>query len=100
MLTEHEIAAGLGPALSDGTRVTDLIDLKRREVSMRVLWDPELYQLELEGLFTRSWLVLAHESEIPRPGDFVTRYMGEDPVIIARDRRGALNVMLNVCQHR
>lgn len=100
MLTEQELSMELGPVLADGTRVSDLIDLDRREVSMRVLADPELYRLELEKLFTRAWLCLAHESEIPLPGDFVTRYMGEDPVIVSRDRHGAINVLLNVCQHR
>lgn len=31
------------PVLSDGTRITDLVDLEHREVKMRTLSDPELY---------------------------------------------------------
>ena len=99
MLTERELMSS-GPVLADGTRVADLIDINRREVSMRVLWDPGIYELELERLFARSWLVVGHESEIPEPGDFVVRYMGQDSVIVGRGSNGEINVMLNVCQHR
>ena len=34
---------GSDPTLSDGTKVSDLINLKTREVSLRTLSDPELY---------------------------------------------------------
>ncbi|MDT5338409.1 MAG: hypothetical protein QOD90_3914, partial [Mycobacterium sp.] len=39
--------APTGPVLSDGTPLSELIDKDFREVSLRVLTDPELYQLEL-----------------------------------------------------
>lgn len=98
MLLEHEL--GTGPVLSDGTPLADLIDVEHREVSMRLLSDPEVYDLELERLFARVWTAVAHESEIPRPGDYVTRYIGEDPVIVARTEPGGISVLLNVCSHR
>jgi len=87
-------------ALADGTPITSLIDYNTREVAMRVLVDPDLYQLELQRLFGRTWNVVGHVSEIPGTGDFVTRYIGEDPVIVVRDRAGDVQVLLNVCQHR
>jgi nitrite reductase/ring-hydroxylating ferredoxin subunit len=86
--------------LSDGTPLRALIDLERREVSLRVFSDPEIYQLELERIFARQWLWLAHESEIPNPGDYVLRYLGEDSVIVNRGQGGGINVLLNVCAHR
>ena len=52
---------------------------------MRVLADPEIYRLELDRIFTKTWQLVAHETEIPQPGDFVTRRMGNDQVIVARD---------------
>jgi len=91
---------GDGPVLSDGTRLIDLVDVERREVSMRLFSDPEVYELELEHLFARSWIMVAHESEIPDVGDFVTRNVGEDPVIVARGREGDIHVSLNMCTHR
>jgi phenylpropionate dioxygenase-like ring-hydroxylating dioxygenase large terminal subunit len=97
----HDTLAGrTGPVLQDGTPVVDLIDLDRREVSMRVLSDPELYRLELQKIHARAWMGLAHVSEIPAPGDFVLRHIGEDAVIVTRTPDGDISVLLNVCAHR
>src|ERR1700733_795437 len=90
----------VGPVLSDGTPLRDLVNLHTREVSMRVLADPEIYRLELDRIFTKNWQLVAHETEIPQPGDFVTRRMGNDQVIVARDMKGEVHVSLNMCTHR
>jgi len=88
------------PVLADGTKISDLINLDTREVKMRVLSDVELYQLEMEKIFAKTWVFLAHETEIPNSGDFVQRDMGSDSVLVTRDREGAVHVVLNACTHR
>jgi len=88
------------PVLADGTKISDLINLDTREVKMRVLSDAELYQLEMEKIFAKTWVFLAHETEIPNSGDFVQRDMGSDSVLVTRDREGQVHVVLNVCTHR
>src|SRR3546814_16403633 len=85
------------PRLSDGTAVSELIDLERREVSLRVHHDQEIFDLEMERIFTRSWLPVAHESEIPNPGDFVRRYAGQDSCLVVRRDDGSIAVLLNAC---
>jgi len=100
MSIEGRLAARVGPILSDGTPVRDLIDLDKHEVSTRVLNDPEIYRLELKKIFAQSWIQVAHESEIPNAGDFVTRTIGEDPVIVTRTADGEIAILLNVCAHR
>jgi nitrite reductase/ring-hydroxylating ferredoxin subunit len=97
MLTDSNLT---GPLLSDGTAVANLFDLDKRETSLRVFSDPEVFDLEQQYLFAKMWNLLAHESEIPNPGDYVTRNIGLDVVIVCRDRDGQINVMLNVCTHR
>jgi phenylpropionate dioxygenase-like ring-hydroxylating dioxygenase large terminal subunit len=62
--------------------------------------DPDVYRLEMERVFQRCWLFVAHESEVPAPGDYVTRAMGEQPVVVARGEDGRVRVFLNVCRHR
>jgi len=86
--------------LSDGTTLDELIDTRMREVSMRALSDPELYDLEQKHLFARAWSVVGHVDEIPNGGDFVLRYLGEDQVIVSRGADDAIHVVLNMCTHR
>lgn len=62
--------------------------------------DEELFALERERVFSRSWQYLAHESEIPDPGDYVVRRILADSFIVARDERGLVRVVLNMCRHR
>ena len=51
-------------------------------------------------MFARSWLFVGHESQIPNPGDFFVSSMGEELVILCRDRAGEVHVFLNSCRHR
>jgi Ring hydroxylating alpha subunit (catalytic domain) len=88
------------PTLADGTKIADLVLNETREVQMRVLTDPEIYELEMERIFGKVWLFLGHETEIPNSGDFVVRDMGSDQVIVSRDKEGAVHVMLNVWAFR
>jgi nitrite reductase/ring-hydroxylating ferredoxin subunit len=86
--------------LRDGTALRSLVDDETHTVSFRVYCDRDIFELEMERLFAKAWIAIAHETEVPEPDDFVTRVIGEDPVIVARDREGQLHVMLNVCAHR
>ena len=76
------------------------MDLERGIVSREIFVDPDVYREELERLFTRAWLMVGHESLIPKPGDFFTSRMGEESVILCRDRQGKTHVFLNSCRHR
>src|SRR5262249_9187562 len=82
------------------TDTLGLIDAENGLVSKRIFIEREIYEQELERIFARCWLFLCHESQIPRPGDFFSTYMGEDPVLVVRDGRGQVHALLNVCRHR
>ena len=77
-----------------------LVNPEEGWVHRRVFWDPDLYALELERIFARCWLFVAHESQVEQPGDFITAWMGQDEVIVARGRDGVVNAFLNSCPHR
>lgn len=62
--------------------------------------DPAVFALEQERIFRRAWLYVAHESEVPRPGDWVLRRLGPDEVILVRGEDGSLALLHNRCAHR
>lgn len=69
-------------------------------IDPRIYSDQSLYELELERVFSRSWLLLGHDTHIPKTGDFMTTYMGEDPVVMVRQKDRSIKVFLNQCRHR
>src|ERR1700758_1363871 len=77
-----------------------LVDVKNGFISREIFVDADIYRQELEKVFTRVWLLVGHESLVPNPGDFYTSRMGEESVILCRDRRGEIHVFLNSCRHR
>jgi phenylpropionate dioxygenase-like ring-hydroxylating dioxygenase large terminal subunit len=81
-------------------RAGDLFSADGSAVDRRLFIDPAIYQLEQDKIFARCWLYLGHESELPEPHNFFTTTMGEDPVIVVRDKAGTLRVFLNSCTHR
>lgn len=71
-----------------------------RVVDNRLYTDQHAFDLEVKRIFHRSWLFVAHESEIANPGDFVTTTLFGNPIIVTRDRDHRAHAFLNVCRHR
>ena len=76
------------------------------DVSTASTLPPELYTsaevLEFEGeaLFAHEWLCVGRADRIPEAGGwFTVDYVGE-PIVVVRDKTGAVNAMSAVCQHR
>ena len=87
-------------AITEPGGLKALVDVERGIVSREIFVNEEIYRQELERIFARAWLFIGHASQIPRPGDFVTSSMGEESVILCRDRAGRVRVFLNSCRHR
>ncbi|MBV9120782.1 MAG: Rieske 2Fe-2S domain-containing protein [Chloroflexi bacterium] len=69
-------------------------------VSRRIFTDEAIYELERDRIFRQCWTFLGHDSMIPKAGDFISNYIGEDPVILWRGSSGQPRVFLNTCIHR
>ncbi len=89
MITDRSGEAGVEALVRDG------------ELSGQTYTDPEVFELEMEKIFYRTWIFVAHESEISEPGDYKTTYIGRQPVIVSRGADdGEVRVLLNRCRHR
>jgi glycine betaine catabolism A len=66
----------------------------------RLYWDDAVLRTELERFYYRRWLMIAREEELPAPGDFVTRAIGGENVLIVRSESGRIGGFYNLCRHR
>jgi phenylpropionate dioxygenase-like ring-hydroxylating dioxygenase large terminal subunit len=77
-----------------------MVDASKGTVERQIFSDQEIYERELEHIFARAWNFMCHESQVPNTGDFFLTYIGEDRVIVVRDKNGDPRVLLNTCRHR
>ncbi|MEY8016937.1 benzoate 1,2-dioxygenase large subunit [Mycobacterium servetii] len=95
-ITEHldHLASVLADAVVDDPQAGIF------RVNRRIFTDGEIFELEMKYLFEGNWVYLAHESQLPEPGDYFTTYIGRQPVVITRDKHGELHCLINACAHR
>jgi len=63
-------------------------------------YDPQVYAQETERIFKKTWQYVCHASRLQHPGSYFVRDIGDQSVIVVKDRSGEINAFHNVCQHR
>lgn len=91
---------GTLPSRADAAKAAELVDPDQGLLSREIYVDRDVYDVELDRIFTRAWLYVGHESQLRENGDYLTTVMGEDPVIVCRDSQGQIRAFLNSCRHR
>ena len=69
-------------------------------LDQRFYTDPAIYDLEIEKIVNRNWILAGHTSQLPEPGDFKVLNVGKESAIIVRGSDGNLKGFANVCRHR
>lgn len=70
------------------------------QVHRDVYIDPEIFDLEMERLWSNTWVYVGHASQVPGPGDYYTTEIARQPVIMVRDGDTGIKVLLNRCAHK
>ncbi|HUO92067.1 MAG TPA: aromatic ring-hydroxylating dioxygenase subunit alpha [Rhizomicrobium sp.] len=58
------------------------------------------YAIERRTIFARSWLLAAHESQLPETGSYVATSIAGFPIIVVKGEGGKIRAFHNVCRHR
>ena len=61
---------------------------------------PDILAEELERIFNRRWLCVGRVDQLSHPGDYCLQPVGNESVILLRDRDEHLRAFFNVCRHR
>lgn len=60
----------------------------------------EVFELEQEHFFANTWNYVGHDSQLPKPGDYITNEIGGRPLIVVRHTDNSVRVMMNRCAHK
>ena len=60
----------------------------------------EFFEKEWEHMWTKVWLLLGREQEMPNPGDWQREDVGPESFLMVRQDDGSVRAYYNVCQHR
>lgn len=60
----------------------------------------EFFEKEWEGMWTKTWLLLGREAEVPKPGNWQMEPVGPEEILMVRQKDGSVKAFYNVCQHR
>src|SRR5262245_54786045 len=76
--------------------------LERIAASLPSAWyhDPAQYARELEAVWYRDWVPVARAEDLPKPGDFLVEKVGDQGLVLTRDRDGQPRAYHNTCRHR
>jgi nitrite reductase/ring-hydroxylating ferredoxin subunit len=74
--------------------------VKPDRVHKRVYTDPEIFELEMERLWRRTWLFVGHESQVQQPGNYYATTLARQPVLMIRHTDGRVHVLYNRCAHK
>jgi benzoate/toluate 1,2-dioxygenase alpha subunit len=65
-----------------------------------VYLDREVFELEMERLWSRTWIYIGHDSQVPNAGDYATAELAGRPVMMVRGEDGRVHVLMNRCAHK
>lgn len=69
-------------------------------LNQRFYTDPQIYDLEVDRIVARNWVLVGHQSELPEPGDFKVLNVANESAIIVRGSDNVIKGFANVCRHR
>ena len=96
-----------GPKLVDRDRAHSIIETSAERLGQGLSptgdWylDRDVYELERQAIFGRTWQLVCPVTDIPEPGDYTSVELDErTQFIVVRSRDGKVRAFRNVCPHR
>lgn len=74
--------------------------IRAHEVHRDVFTSAEIFELEMQRLFSRTWVYVGHASQVPEVGDYFATTVGDQSVVMVRHTIDDIRVIYNRCAHK
>src|SRR6202171_4616067 len=81
-------------------KTADTFAAGAKTLAQRYFISPDVFKQEQEQIFSAQWVLIGHQSQIPRTGDYIIQEVAGDSLIVLRDKDAVVRGFYNVCRHR
>jgi phenylpropionate dioxygenase-like ring-hydroxylating dioxygenase large terminal subunit len=80
--------------------VNDAPEVNENHRKGEVYFSEEILGREIEEIFMKEWLIVGRAEECEKPGDYFTHKIGDEPIVVVKEKNGNIQAFANVCRHR
>ena len=73
---------------------------RTKTLPQRYFVSPEIFAEEQKRIFSNEWLLVGHQSQIAKAGDYFLVNVAGESLIVTRDQGSVIRAFYNVCRHR
>ena len=81
-------------------KTTETFTAGAKSLSQRYFVSMEIFAEEQKKIFSGQWVLVGHQSQIPKAGDYFISEVAGENLIVVRDQRSTIRSFYNVCRHR
>ncbi len=81
-------------------RVAEVPSQSARSLPQKYFVAPEIFAREQAEIFSKEWLLVGHQSQLKKSGDFFLVTIACESLIVVRDQKSEIRAFYNVCRHR
>ena len=81
-------------------KTADTFAAGAKTLAQRYFISPDVFMREQEQIFSAQWVLVGHQSQIPKAGDYLVQEVAGESLIVLRDKDAVVRGFYNVCRHR
>ena len=74
--------------------------VRAKSLAQKYFVSPEIFAQEQEKIFAKEWLLVGHQSQLKKSGDFFLTTIAGESLIVIKDQKSQVRGFYNVCRHR
>src|SRR5438046_5657653 len=71
-----------------------------KTLPQRYFVSSEVFAEEQENIFSKQWVIVGHQSQLPKTGDYLVAEVARESLVIVRDKGGEVHGFYKVCRKR